>query len=151
MLFRPARPGLLAALLLIATPAAADPGLSTEGPPVRAIDTRAAIVGDALSVAPAPEFLGANHYFVITFDTRGKGVRMDDKLRAGHPERMTIILQHDFLVLFSDGDSFTVQLSFDGVAKVLTVPYAAVTQFRVPPMGLNFEWPVKGEAATPAP
>lgn len=151
MLFGSALPGLAAVLLLFATPAAADPGLLADGRPIPATDTQAAIVGDALAVAPAPEFLTPNHYFVITFDTREKGVEMDDKLRAGFPELMTVILQHDFLVLFSGGESFTIQLRFDGVAKVLTIPYAAVTHFRDPPMGLYFVWSIKGDEFTPAP
>lgn len=132
-------------LLLLATPVAADPGLLTDERPIPATDTQATIVGDALAVAPAPEFLTPNHYFIITFDTRGKGVEMDDKLRAEFPQSMTIILQYDFLVLFSGGESFTVQLHFDGVAKALTIPYAAVTEFRDPPMGLHFVWPIKDD------
>ncbi len=141
MSFRPALIRLVAALLLLATPVAADPGSLVDGTPIPATDTQARIVGDALAIAPAPEFLTANHYFIITFDTRAKGVDLDDKLRAGFPQQMTVVLQHDFLVLFSGEDSFTVQLHFDGVAKVLTIPYAAVTHFRIPPMGLSLVWP----------
>lgn len=126
-------------LMLAATPPIAEPG-RMEARQILATDTQSAIVGGALAASPGPESLSGDRHFVITFDTRFKGVDIDDKLRAGFPREMTIILQHDFVVLWTGGDAFTVLLRFDGVEKALTVPYAAVTEFRDPSFGLHLVW-----------
>jgi hypothetical protein len=48
------------------------------------------------------------------------------------PEEMTIVIQHRFWDLKVEEDSFSVGLSFGGVASTLHVPFAAVTQFHDP-------------------
>lgn len=138
---------VLTFLALASGPVSAQPGEPQVGTDqILADEKRHAVIRDALAAAPAPDFLTGNSHFLITFDTRAKGVSIDEKLRAGFPRSMTIILQHDFLILWAGGDSFTVVLRFDGVEKALTIPYAAVTEFRDPGMGLHLVWPGGSDA-----
>ena len=56
---------------------------------------------------------------------------------------MTIVLQHKFwdLAVDKQAGTFSVRLSFGGVAALLTVPFAALTAFAAPHVrfGLRFE------------
>ena len=40
--------------------------------------------------------LPGNHYFIITFLTKFKGVKIPTSLLAKYPEEMTIAMQHQF-------------------------------------------------------
>jgi uncharacterized protein len=105
------------------------------------------VVQDALSHA-AEHGLPGDHHFYLTFRTAHPGVAMPGHLRARYPQEMTIVLQHKFWDLAVDkgAGTFSVRLSFGGVAALLTVPFAALTAFADPHVrfGLRFE------SATPA-
>ncbi|MEM8770571.1 MAG: ClpXP protease specificity-enhancing factor SspB [Pseudomonadota bacterium] len=91
------------------------------------------------------------HHFYIEFRTGFPGVTMPDELRQEYPERMTIVLQHQFEDLTVDQAGFGVTLWFKGKESRLEIPFVAVTSFADPSVefGLRFE-PAEG-AAEPGP
>jgi hypothetical protein len=104
----------------------------------------------------AKKGLPGEHHFFITFDTRAPGVRMSDRLRAQHPEEITIVLQHQFWDLTIAEHAFEVGLSFNGVPERLLVPFDAVKSFVDPSVefGLRFDTGAEGTPASveaPAP
>ena len=113
------------------------------------------VVQDALSHA-AQHGLPGEHHFYLTFRTAHPGVAMPGHLRARYPQEMTIVLQHKFwdLAVDKQAGTFSVRLSFGGVAALLTVPFAALTAFADPHVrfGLRFESAMPAPAAQqPAP
>ena len=112
------------------------------------------VVQDALSHA-AQHGLPGEHHFYLSFGTTHPGVAMPGHLRARYPQEMTIVLQHKFwdLVVDKQAGTFSVRLSFGGVAALLTVPFAALTAFADPHVrfGLRFESAVPAPAQQPAP
>ncbi len=96
----------------------------------------------------AKKGLPGDHHFFIEFNTLADGVRMSDRLRAQHPEKMTIILQHQFWDLTVNEQAFEVGLSFGGITERLTIPFEAVSGFFDPSVqfGLQFEEVTEGEA-----
>ena len=82
------------------------------------------------------------HHFYVSFRTDAPGVIIPTRLLAQYPEEMTIVLQHQFWDLRVDeaAASFSVGLSFGGIASTLTIPFAALTAFADPhaQFGLRF-------------
>ena len=85
--------------------------------------------------------LPGQHYFYISFSTRYPGVVIDDDLRAGHPETLSIVLQYQFENLVVGSDHFEVTLYFGGDAKHLSVPYDAVLGFVDPYISFALQFP----------
>jgi len=81
------------------------------------------------------------HHFYIEFQTGAPGVSIPDFLREDYPERMTIVLQHQFEQLTVTDEGFGVTLWFKGKEARLEVPFATVTSFADPSVqfGLRFE------------
>jgi uncharacterized protein len=81
------------------------------------------------------------HHFYIEFLTHAPGVSIPDHLLEEYPERMTIVLQHQFQNLVIDDDGFGVTLWFKGRETRLEIPFFAVTSFADPSVefGLRFE------------
>jgi hypothetical protein len=73
----------------------------------------------------ASEGLAGGHHFYITYFTYAEGVVISDRLRAQHPEEITIVLQNQFEDLQIEQDAFHVTLSFNDTPERLTVPFAA--------------------------
>jgi hypothetical protein len=96
--------------------------------------------------------LPGEHHFFIAFDTRASGVKISSRMRAKYPEEMTVVLQHQFWDLDVGEDSFSVGLSFGGVAEKLVIPFAAIKGFHDPsvPFGLQFELVTEAQAAPAA-
>lgn len=88
----------------------------------------------------AAEGLPGEHHFYITFRTDAAGVELPERLKAQHPETMTIVLQHQFYDLGVWDSGFTVTLSFNSKLEKLVIPFAAVTAFADPyaKFGLQF-------------
>jgi len=106
------------------------------------------VLGDA-----AKKGLPGDHHFYIEFNTTAPGVRMSDRLRAQHPDKMTIILQHQFWDLAVTEQGFEVGLSFGGISEKLSIPFEAISGFFDPSVqfGLQFEEVVEGQGdRTPA-
>jgi hypothetical protein len=96
--------------------------------------------------------LPLQHHFYITFRTGAEGVEVSPRLKAQHPEEMTIVLQHQFWDLDVDEDGFSVTVKFGGKRDRLRVPFQAMTAFADPAInfGLQFkQTPAVGEAKTP--
>ena len=89
----------------------------------------------------AEQGLPGDHHFYISFRTDDPGVDIGDRLKASHPEEMTIVLQHQYWDLEVGDRAFSVALSFNQMRQTLTVPYAAVTAFADPSVkfGLQFQ------------
>ncbi len=98
------------------------------------------VVRLALEQADGGELPG-QHYFYISFSTRYPGVVIDDDLRAGHPETLSIVLQYQFENLVVGSDHFEVTLYFGGDAKHLSVPYDAVLGFVDPYISFALQFP----------
>jgi len=92
-------------------------------------------------VTVAERGLPGDHHFYISFMTQDKGVMIPGRLRAQHPNDMTIVLQYQFDDLRADEDSFSVSLSFGGVKERLVIPYASVISFADP--SVNFALQLK--------
>lgn len=89
------------------------------------------VVRGALARVAESGLPGAHHFY-IEFRTDAPGVDLAPRLRARFPERMTIVLQHQFHDLEVDGDGFAVTLSFDGKLERLAVPFDALAAFTDP-------------------
>jgi uncharacterized protein len=89
----------------------------------------------------AAEGLSGDHHFYVTFDSSHPGVDMPQSLHDLYPERMTIVLQHQFWDLEAGPEAFAVTLAFDGARHRLTIPYTAVEAFADPAaeFGLRFD------------
>ena len=110
------------------------------------------VVRDVLKMT---EELGAapgDHHFYIEFDTQAEGVSLPDHLLAQYPQRMTIVLQHQFQGLEINDDAFSVTLWFKNVQARLTVPFEAVKSFADPSVqfGLRFEGAAPARPPVPA-
>lgn len=88
----------------------------------------------------ADDGLPGEHHFYITFAANAPGVVISPRLKAQHPDEMTIVLQHQFWGLETDDDGFRVTLSFDGVSEQLVIPWDALIGFLDPEVefGLRF-------------
>lgn len=76
--------------------------------------------------------LPGEHHFYITFSTQKAGVQISERLKERFPETMTIVLQHRFWDMQLFADSFTVTLSFGGIAEKLLIPFSAMQVFYDP-------------------
>ena len=87
------------------------------------------------------EGLAGGHHFYITYFTHADGVVISDKLRAQHPEEITIVLQNQYEDLEIEEEAFHVTLSFNDTPERLTVPFAAMSKFYDPSVafGLMFD------------
>jgi len=94
--------------------------------------------------------LAGDHHFYVTFRTHADGIELPARLRALHPDQMTIVLQHQFWDLVVEDDAFSVTLKFRGRSERLHIPFAAVTAFADPAVnfGLQFKLlPVVGDGS----
>ncbi len=85
--------------------------------------------------------LPGDHHFFISFVTRAPGVRMSQRLLEQYDKEMTIVLQNQFGALKVTETGFEVELSFDGRAELLGIPFAALKGFFDPSVqfGLQFD------------
>jgi hypothetical protein len=91
--------------------------------------------------------LPGDHHFFITFKTAAPGVTLPKELLARYPDEMSIILQHEYWDLAPGETYFSVTLKFGGQPKSLSIPYAAITQFRDP----SVEYQLRFSPADPTP
>jgi uncharacterized protein len=89
----------------------------------------------------AKDGISGDHHFYISFATQAQGVRLSSRLRQQYPERMTIVLQHQFWDLNVTEQGFEVGLSFKNVPERLYVPFDALMEFYDPSVqfGLKFD------------
>jgi len=84
--------------------------------------------------------LPGDHHFFITFDTTASDVQLSARLRAQYPDKMTVVLQHQFWDLKVTESTFEVGLSFGGVAEKLVVPLAAIQVFQDPSVQFTLQF-----------
>ncbi len=99
------------------------------------------VVKDVLKMTEELGEAPGDHHFYVEFETQAEGVSIPDHLLAQYPQRMTIVLQHQFDGLEVLEDAFSVTLWFKNVQSRLTVPFDAVTSFADPSVqfGLRFD------------
>ncbi len=95
------------------------------------------------------------HHFYIEFLTHAPGVQIPDHLKEEYPERMTIVMQHQFHELTVDDRKFAVTLWFKGKEARLEIPFAAVTSFADPSVQFRLRFepanaPAAADDETPA-
>lgn len=92
------------------------------------------------------------HHFYIEFLTGAEGVEIPDYLFNDYPEKMTIVLQHQFEDLTITDEGFGVTLWFSGRESRLEIPYDAVLAFSDPSVqfGLRFDARPKSAPTEPA-
>lgn len=100
----------------------------------------------------AEQGLPGEHHFFVTFRTDAPGVFIPQSLRNRFPTEMTIVLQHQFWGLDVTEETFSVSLRFSGAVQQLTVPFAALTAFVDPSvgLGLQFQVPAEGDRSAPS-
>ena len=103
-------------------------------------DSLRTVVRGALAIVQEYGLLGESHFY-ITFRTQADGVQLDDTLKEGNPQEMTIVLQHQFWNLQVNEKYFEVELSFNDKRENLVIPFGAVTGFADPSVkfGLQFD------------
>ena len=97
------------------------------------------VVRSSLKIAEQSGLPG-NAHFYITFLTNYPGVDIPPRLKESHPERMTIILQHQFWDLEIRKDDFSVSLSFGGSRELLTIPFMSIIDFNDPSVGFGLQF-----------
>lgn len=97
------------------------------------------VVRSALKIAEQSGLPGEAHFY-ITFLTEYPGVNIPKRLSESHPEKMTIILQHQYWDLSIDDETFSVSLSFGGQREKLVIPYMAVIDFNDPSVGFGLQF-----------
>lgn len=97
------------------------------------------------------EGLSGKHYFVISFSTAHKGVVISDKVKQQNPDKISIVLQYQFDNLVVDEEYFQVNLSFNGVAETVRIPFKAILSFSDPSVNFEiiFETEETGDLLTP--
>ena len=99
------------------------------------------LMRDVLTIVAELGDAPGEHHFFIEFLTGAPEVAIPDHLKAQYPERMTIVLQHQFEDLTVGDDRFGVTLWFKGKEARLEGPFDAVTQFADPSaqFGVSFD------------
>ncbi|MGV6820926.1 MAG: SspB family protein [Parvularcula sp.] len=100
------------------------------------------VVRDVLSITEALGQTPGEHHFYIEFLTGAPGVVISPGLKEQYPERMTIVLQHQFEDLTVSDSEFQVTLYFNEVADHLVIPYDAISQFADPSVNFVLQFPV---------
>jgi len=106
------------------------------------------VVREALKRVAA-EGLPGEHHFYITFLTNAPGVVMSERLKAQYPEEMTVVLEHQFWNLEADEDHFSVELSFNSIPEMLSVPYSSIRGFFDPSVQFGLQFQVEEEDDAP--
>ena len=118
-------------------------------------DALRGIVRKVLADVARTRALPGDHHFFIEIDTTAPGVTMSERLRASHPDKLTVVLQHQFWDLTVTDEGFEVGLSFGGTPERLSVPFTAVNGFYDPSVqfGLKFveDKTAEGAVETPEP
>jgi len=114
------------------------------------------VLKDVLEMTAELGATPGEHHFYIEFATEAPGVIIPEELHETYPERMTIVIQHQFENLVVRDDEFAVTLWFKGNESRLTIPFEAVTSFADPSVqfGLRFAEPLEPaapEVKEPAP
>lgn len=109
------------------------------------------LMQDVLEIVAELGDAPGEHHFFIEFVTGAAGVVIPGHLREQYPDRMTIVLQHQFENLTVDDEGLAVTLWFKGKEARLEIPFSAVTQFADPSAQFGVSFEPAAPAAKPAP
>lgn len=87
----------------------------------------------------ASMYTDTEYAIYITYETTHNDVRMPENLKEQYPEKITIVLQHQFKDLKAETDHFSVKLFFEGVGAVLKIPYEATIEISIPSIGIKVQ------------
>jgi hypothetical protein len=74
--------------------------------------------------------------YYILFDARRPDVLIGDDLKEKYPERITVVLQNVYRQLQVLTEGISVVLAFDGVERIIAIPYAAILQIGIREIGV---------------
>jgi uncharacterized protein len=97
----------------------------------------------------ARDGLPGEHHFFISFRTHAPGVRLSARMRKQYPDKMTIVLQHQFWGLNVGEQAFEVGLSFQGEAETLQIPFDAIVGFFDPSVDFGLKIMLESEVEPP--
>ena len=106
------------------------------------------VVVEALKIVERQGLPGENHFY-ITFKTDHPKTILSESLRNQYPHDMTIVIQHQYANLIVGKDSFSIDLSFNGIEQTLTIPFEAITYFGDPYAKFGLSFAAKEEAEEP--
>jgi len=98
----------------------------------------------------ASKGLPGDHHFYISFKTQAPGVTGPKALLSQYPDEMMIVLQHQYWDLAPGETFFSVTLKFGGQPNSLSIPYAAITEFRDPSVEYRLVFAVPDPTPTAA-
>lgn len=101
------------------------------------------VIRDVLSHVCANGLDEENHFY-ITFDTTQAGVSIPDFLKTKYPEKMTIVLQHQFKKLKVREKEFSVFLSFSSTLELIVVPFRSIVKFSDPSANFSIHFDSDG-------
>lgn len=95
---------------------------------------------EILRTIPLIEPFGNTNYYYISFLTAYPGVVLSNKMRQQFPKNLTIILQYQFENLQVNDDCFSVELSFNGTAETVVIPYKSIIEVLDPTTGFSLQF-----------
>ena len=108
------------------------------------------VVSSSLKIVEANGLPGETHFY-ITFLTEYPGVEIPARLKESHPEKMTIIIQHQYWDLSIGEKDFSITLSFGGQREKLTIPFMSILDFNDPSVGFGLQFAHEAEEDQEAP
>ncbi len=98
------------------------------------------VIIDVLSFIKESNHIPGEHHLYISFATRHKAVIIPKQLKEKFPDKMTIVLQHQFQDLEIKESYFSVTLHFDNIPEKITIPYDAITSFFDPSVNFGIDF-----------
>ena len=81
------------------------------------------------------------HHFYITFITNYENVEIPKDIKSNYPDEMTIVIENSFWDLLVQENNFSLKLSFDGIKKILIIPFNSLTAFSDPYANFHLKFP----------
>ena len=81
------------------------------------------------------------HHFYITFITNYENVEIPKDIKINYPDEMTIVIENSFWDLLIQENNFSLKLSFDGIKKILVIPFNSLTAFSDPYANFHLKFP----------
>ncbi len=85
--------------------------------------------------------LPSKHHFYITIITNNNTVEIPKDIKQKYPEEMTIVLENSFWNLEIEKNHFSLELSFDGIKKILKIPFDSIISFSDPHANFHLKFP----------
>jgi hypothetical protein len=81
------------------------------------------------------------HHFYITFITNYENVEIPKDIKSNYPDEMTIVIENSFWDLLVQENNFSLKLSFDGIKKILIIPFNSLIAFSDPYANFHLKFP----------